>query len=153
MKSQPYVYLKSVIVLMTAFWLLSCSNDSPKMVTPTLSHQQKTSDSLDKSGTFDAAPVQVDVLLVIANDSSMAEHEANLTANAAQFTSQFFKNKVVDFHVGVINAMASNQNLGPVWGGRLSGTPKFIDSSTQDCRRGRGSRYRIGALRTGPSLS
>lgn len=129
MKTIVSQYLKTSLILVTASCFLSCSNDSPKLTTPSGSIQKKAS---DRTSVIDSSPVQVDVLLVIANDSSMAEHDANLAANAAQFTSQLFTNKLVDFHIGVISGMATDQNIGGAWGGRFSGFPKYIDPSTQN---------------------
>ena len=111
----------TILALVVVF---GCSPDSPKLVPPL---DQKVERVTGESAIFNA---KVDILLVVASDSSMSEHDRNLRANAALFTSEIFKNQFIDYHIGVINAMQTDQGLGIPWGGRLNGTTKFVDKTT-----------------------
>ena len=122
-------FLAGSVLTAICLLVIACSPASPKLVEKSKAKLEKVKDSRDTRVVF--AP-QVDILLVIANDSSMEAQAARLRANASQFTSEIFKNKFVDYHIGVINAMATDQRLGPVWGGRLNGNPKWVERSTPD---------------------
>jgi hypothetical protein len=103
--------------------MINCAPESPKLKPMPIIANEKI------SANTEAFSPAVDILFVIASDSSMAEHQKVLAANAQKFTDEIFNNAIVDYHVGVINAMSYDQHQGP-WGGRLSGTPLFIDRST-----------------------
>ncbi len=102
----------------------ACSPVSPLLV-PTPNPVKKET-IVDKADTKENFSPMVDILFVIANDSSMSSYLTNLAANAQLFTAEIFKNQILDYHIGVINGMMDDQAMG-AWGGRLSGTPKFID--------------------------
>ncbi len=107
------------------FTILSCSSKDPFKVRRPAVPVQKISTTAN-STTFDP---KIDILFVIANDSSMSTYQQNLVTNSTLFTQEIFQNKTLDYHIGVINAMADNQGLGS-WGGRLSGNYKFITPRT-----------------------
>lgn len=117
-------------ILLGGFCLLgalvtSCSAESPKLVPLPLLKKEKVVDSANGE-TFDP---KVDILFVVASDSSMEAFQQNLIANFADFTAEMFKNGIVNYHIGVVSAMATNQNRG-AWGGRLAGQIPFVSPTT-----------------------
>jgi len=116
--------LATVVVSLAALAVLSCSKSDPMLTLKGTKVVEKVSTT--PSSTFDP---KVDILFVVANDSSMEAYQKNLVTNAALFTQEIFKNKTLNYHIGVINAMADDQNLG-AWGGRLNGNIRFITPTT-----------------------
>ena len=102
---------------------IKCAPESPKLKPAPIVNTEKV------SANTEAFSPAVDILFVIASDSSMQEHQQRLAANAQKFTDEIFNNAILDYHIGVINGMGYDQGYGP-WGGRLSGTPAFIDRNT-----------------------
>jgi len=118
--------------------LMCCSPSTPKLVLP--SAPQSVTDVTKIHQNFTP---QVDILFVIANDSSMEDKQKVLAQNAAQFTAAIFQNQVLDYHIGVINAVgAQQQGYNGIYGGRLypvdQGNPNiyanYIDRSTPNAQ-------------------
>lgn len=66
---------------------------------------------------------QVDIIFVVDDSYSMDDHQRNLSQNIDQFAKHIFKNKLLDFHIGVISSTESYK-------GRLKGD--FIHRNTPD---------------------
>jgi hypothetical protein len=121
---------------------VSCSPASPKLdEKPKEGVPEKVINAGDTRQIF--AP-KVDILLVIANDSSMSSFQENLAKNASLFTAEILKDKILDFHIGVVTAMANDQGRGP-WGGRLAGTPSYVERSTPNVDRALISNMNVGS--------
>lgn len=59
---------------------------------------------------FDFNP-QVDILFVMDNSDSMKSHQENLNRNIDRFTSGLMKNKMIDFHIGVVATWDSTERF------------------------------------------
>jgi hypothetical protein len=53
----------------------------------------------------------VDILFIIDNSDSMKSEEANLSKNLTRFTSGIFKNKMIDYHIGVTSTWDSSERF------------------------------------------
>src|SRR5947209_3325762 len=119
MNRRLHVFNVSLLVIFLA--VVSCSDTSPKLVPPPA---PVPTDKVINSANGETFEPKVDILFVIANDTSMFTYQPNLINNAAQFTAEIIKNKILDYHIGVTSAMGTNQRRGGAWGGRLAG--KFV---------------------------
>lgn len=136
--------LATVVVSLAALAVLSCSKSDPMLTLKETKVVEKVSTT--PSITFDP---KVDILFVVANDSSMEAYQKNLVTNAALFTQEIFKNKTLNYHIGVINAMADDQNLG-AWGGRLNGNIPFITPTTPNADLELKANLKLGSQASDP---
>lgn len=116
---------KNILCVLLGLGLLSCSPESPKLMERV--YTQKVSSAVD----LDFNP-KVDILFVVDDSGSMSSYQTNLSKNVEVLTKSIEKNRILNYHVGVITTsmeMGSSEN----WGGRLvsmPGRPKFIDRNT-----------------------
>lgn len=65
-----------------------------------------TEDGGESSQSFNP---QIDILFVIDNSDSMVSAQANLKRNIDKFTASIIKNKMIDYHIGVVSAWDSSE--------------------------------------------
>lgn len=123
--------LKKIIGLSgIALFLLSCTEETPKLLPWVKEEQEKTS-VLAPVGKDSFRP-QLDVLFVIDDSGSMRPHQENLKANISKFADAIVRTKFLDYHVGVITSSndTSPWSSSPSCCGELTGFPKYIDRNT-----------------------
>lgn len=96
--------------------------DEPESTVPT-SGTAALSEIFGESFLQEADPV--DVLWVIDNSSSMGQEQARVIAEISAFYS-WFVTLNLDYHMGVV----TSDVVTPTMGGRLQGSPLWIDSTT-----------------------
>ena len=109
--------------------VLGCSPAAPSKVL----NPQTFSKVTDLTEAFNP---QVDILFVMDNSGSMAEHQTNLARNIDLFTTAFSKLNL-SYHLGVTSSDASD-------GGRLQGSPSFVDNTTVNGAQVFGQNLRLG---------
>lgn len=119
-------------ILLLAFALFSgCSNSdtSPKLLPMVYDTPEQKTEIADI--TKDSFRQRLDILFVIDDSGSMSTHQKNMAANAGVFADAIIRAKFLDYHVGVINS-SMYAYFGTTAGGRLFGTPRYVDRTTPD---------------------
>lgn len=116
-----------IVIFIMGLILNSCSPSVPdtyvKAVPPRVSESLEDPDAV----WFDP---KVDILFVVDNSGSMADHQNNLISNVSLFTASFFTNNILKYHIGAISTDTYYSKNGDK--GALHGNPRFIDTSTPD---------------------
>jgi hypothetical protein len=119
--------IKKILFLCTLFTVLSCSPESPKLEQRVYTQKVATDVNLDFNP-------KVDILFVVDDSGSMEAHQERLSKNVEVLTKSIEKNRVLDYHIGVITTtMGINDYRNVNYGGRLvsmPGKPRFVDRST-----------------------
>lgn len=112
------------LIIASLFSLNSCSPSVPyKYITPVSGPVNENVDS-DATGLW-KSPL-FDILFVVDDSGSMADYQANLSANIDLFTKEFFKGSLIDYHIGVITTDMDRAYKA----GKLQGYPLYIDKTT-----------------------
>lgn len=113
--------LSSVFVGILSILILgACSQETPKVFGVPPGEQKLT------KGSAEEMPAVVDILFIIDDSGSMAQHQSNLRNNVSLFVGELGKNKKIDYQIGVI----TTDNSISTRGGRLVGNPKIITPTT-----------------------
>ncbi len=108
-----------------------CADISPKKVPENKLKVERVKDSGGTKVSFNRS---VDILFVIDDSGSMADHQANLAANVKLFTQGIMGNQILDFHIGVVTSNMDTQPWSPKpgqsWKGELWGTTKWVERLT-----------------------
>lgn len=119
--------MKKILLSLTLLGVLSCSPSSPKL------EYKVFGDQVQKGVALDFNP-KVDILFVVDDSGSMDSHQGRLSKNIDTLTQSIDRNKVIDYHIGVItSSMDSYYGSGSASGGRLvskGGAPRFVDRNT-----------------------
>src|SRR5665213_1175288 len=93
-------FMKTKLIFISfIFTALGCAPQNPKLEAPVQGFSSiEVGAALQK---IDVTP-KVDILLVIDNSLSMQAHQDDLAANIKGFVDAFGKNKMVDFHFGMV---------------------------------------------------
>lgn len=94
-----------------------------------------------------------DILFVIDDSGSMADHQQNLSLNIQKFVKAFSKKNVLDYHIGVIN---TGMDQGPYYQyccGKLIGSPNYLDKNTPDFERILSDRMLLGVNGPGEEMA
>lgn len=137
---------QTVAGIAAAAMIVGCSPESPKATTPQVGKVEKVRNS-DSHSTFNQ---QVDILFVVDDSGSMAEHQGNLSSNVKLFIAEVQKTKLLDYHIGVVTTSMDNAqpydpasrwntgcdyvNPGGGWGGgagRACGDGKLVRYKTK----------------------
>ncbi len=110
--------------------MLSCSPQSPKLQEKVYTQQVANGVNLDFNP-------KVDILFVFDDSGSMESHQVRLSKNVEVITNSISKNRVLDYHIGVISTTQGQYDYraNTNWGGRLvnsPGYPKYVERSTPD---------------------
>lgn len=120
-------HLTVISIYLAAFALLSaCSPESsdikaqmpaPEQAKPEIPVYEKVAPQEFKwitedggQSQFDFNP-QVDILFVMDNSDSMKSAQENLNRNIDRFTSGLVKNKMIDYHIGVVSTWDSSERF------------------------------------------
>ncbi len=106
----------------------SSSDTSPKLLPLVVDSPEQKTEIADI--TKDSFRQRLDILFVIDDSGSMGTHQDNLAANAGVFADAIVRAKFLDYHVGVINS--SMYSFYSNAGGKLVGSPRYVDRTTQD---------------------
>ncbi len=133
------------ILSVLAICSVSCSPEASK---------QYVKPHLDKTQVFQDPNIQyfdptVDILFVVDNSSSMLGHQQRLADNIALFTDKFFKNSILNFHIGVVSTDGDCTPNDPFDscdfpGGLLIGNTKVITNSTPNLNQTLSANLKIG---------
>lgn len=120
--------LNSFLMLALSASLISCQQDSPKLVPQQLTETKAEKLDLAKEGIV----TQLDVLFIVDDSGSMSSHQQNLANNIDLFTQEFSKSTFVDYHVGVITTSFDSCLSSVACGGTLSsvGGPRWVERNT-----------------------
>ena len=105
--------------------LAACQAESPKLVPPPVKKVERVQ-SVRETRSFVLNP-KVDILFVVDNSGSMYAKQQNLAANINLFTASL-KRMALDYHIGVLTSTIDE--FSSEGGGRLVGSPNFVDTST-----------------------
>lgn len=89
---------KTIFSAVVITGLLSCSADPGELKVPNVLGEKLTTDA----DYF--TEVKVDILFVIDNSGSMSDFQSKLRDGLSEFTKIFYKNKLLDFHIGVVTS-------------------------------------------------
>ncbi len=101
----------------------ACSNKTDKLL-PMPDYSKLLGKQKQDLGEYVPFNPQVDILFVIDDSFSMDVHQANLVKNLDFFIDGFGKNKILDWHVGVVDSTVTRG------AGELRGNPKFVEKTT-----------------------
>lgn len=125
-----------------ALLLISCAQESNKLLPEPDKKLEKT--KLTSNITFTS---KVDILFVVDDSYSMDEHQRNLVKNIDLFVDEMTRNRILDYHVGVLSSSADSWSPGACSHGLLCGeraryvdrtTPNGIDILKENLRIGTG---------------
>lgn len=107
--------LVSAIGLLSLLLLVvgACSETSPKLVPLPLVKKEHIRNIGDSKVSFNRA---LDILFVVDDSGSMAEHQDNLSKNVKLFTQGIVNNQILDYHIGV-----TSSSMDQSYGSRASG--------------------------------
>lgn len=118
-------------ILTIGIGLVSCSPTSPKLLPKPDAPPPEPVKVTSANVEFDP---RVDILFVVDDSGSMGSHQQNLSNNIAAFTAEIQKNKILDYHIGVLTSSMESW-----WStsccGKLVGNTKYVERSTPNGMR------------------
>lgn len=112
---------------------LGCAEESPKKVPLQVGKVERVKDQSQTTVSFQRS---VDVLFVIDDSGSMAEHQANLAKNVRLFTQAILANQILDYHIGVVTSNMTDRpwstSSGETYRGELWGLTKYVTRLTKN---------------------
>lgn len=121
----------AVAGLVSMFSLGACSPPSAKLLpkpAEVVNEIEKPEVVTDVGASVESFTPEVDILFVVDDSGSMANHQTNLSENINLFTKGIDGNKVIDYHIGVLtSSMGPQADTGD---GRLYGDPRFVKRDT-----------------------
>lgn len=118
--------MKALVLLSLLMGLAACSPENPKVYgerekpapeKPVIPHYEPVEPDVIRWITLDGGRSQldfnpqVDILFVVDNSASMKPAQENLSRNIHRFVEGFRKNRMIDYHIGVISVWDSSERF------------------------------------------
>ena len=119
------------LVIVAAFLALSaCRSDNPGLTSRPKVEEPVLRPTAVQTGEREVAEYdpRVDILFIIDNSKSMANHQTNLSNNIPKFVAAFKEIKSIDFHIGVTTVWDSARYE------RVDGRPPIVPPMCADGR-------------------
>jgi hypothetical protein len=133
------VLKRFALILVAAGIFVSCTERSASIYTKPTDRK----DDIDEGNeTIDDFSPQADILFVVDNSGSMSTHQANLAANIPQFTGEFFRAPILDYHIAVVSTDVDG--FASPCCGKFAGSVKVVDKRTPNADAVLASNLKLG---------
>ena len=129
---------------------IGCSPTSPKLLPLPAAPPPEQVKVTNANVEFDP---RVDILFVVDDSGSMGSHQQNLSNNITSFTNEIQKNKILDYHIGVLTSSMDDWPWSTsVCCGKLTGSTKFVERSTPNGMRILAQQLLVGTNGSGTEM-